>query len=107
VAGKHSKTARASLRAGTGTSGGLTTLGEFRYLIPLNHGKNVYVRNIVDGKTRNLRTDSEAFVEEVRGLAESGHGAKIKAELESFTAAYPGDGWEVTLKRLLEVGALA
>lgn len=107
MAGKQSKTARASVRAGTGMYGVPTTLGEVRYLIPLNHGKNVYVRNIVQGKTRNLRTDSEAFVEEVRGLAEAGHGAKIKAELESFTTAYPGDGWEVTLKRLLEVGALA
>ena len=107
MAGKHSKTARASLRAGTGSATALTTLGEFRYLIPLNHGKNAYVRNIINGKTHNLRTDSEAFVEEVRGLSEAGHGAKIKSELESFTAAYPGDGWEVTLKRLLEVGALA
>lgn len=107
MAGKHSKTARASLRVGTGSATALTTLGEFRYLIPLNHGKNAYVRNILNGKTRNLRTDSEAFVEEVRGLSEAGHGAKIKAELESFTAAYPADGWEVTIKRLLEVGALA
>ncbi|MGH8835908.1 MAG: hypothetical protein ACRDWG_13090 [Actinomycetes bacterium] len=107
MAGKHSKTARASLRAGTGSTAALTTLGEFRYLIPLNHGKNVYVRNILNGQTRNLRTDSEAFVEEVRGLSEAGHGAKIKTELESFSAVYPGDGWEVTLKRLLEVGALA
>jgi len=107
VAGKHSKTARASVRAGTGSATALTTLGEFKYLIPLNHGKNVYVRNIVNGNTRNLRTDSEAFVDEVRGLSDAGHGAKIKTELESFTATYPGDGWEVTLKRLLEVGALA
>lgn len=107
MAGKHSKTARASVRAGTGSGVALTTLGEFKYLIPLNHGKNVYVRNIVNGQTRNLRTDSEAFVEEVRGLSETGHGTKIKTELESFTAAYPADGWEVTLKRLLEVGALA
>ncbi|MCI0686184.1 MAG: hypothetical protein L0Y54_02940 [Sporichthyaceae bacterium] len=107
MAGKQSKTARASMRAGTASTAVPTTLGEVRYLIPLNHGKNVYVRNIVQGKTRNLRTDSEAFVEEIRGLAEAGHGAKIKAELETFTTTYPGDGWEVTLKRLIETGALA
>jgi len=107
VAGKQSKTARASMRASYGTTAVPTTLGEFKYLIPLNHGKNVYVRNIVQGKTRNLRTDSEAFVEEIRGLAEAGHGAKIKIELESFTTTYPGDGWEVTLKRLIETGVLA
>lgn len=107
MAGKQSKTARASVRAGSGSSAVPQTLGEVRYLIPLNHGKNVYVRNIVAGKTRNLRTDSEAFAEEIRGLAEAGHGAKIRAELEAFTTNYPGDGWEITLKRLLEVGALS
>jgi len=104
VAGKTSKTARASVRAGAGSGAVPQTLGEVRYLIPLNHGKNVYVRNIVEGKTRNLRTDSEAFVEEIRGMAGAGHATKIKAELESLVVAYPGDGWDTTLKRLVEAG---
>ena len=108
MSGKQSKTARASVRAASGSgAGSLQTLGDVKYVIPLNHGKNAYVRNIVAGRTLNLRTDSEAFVEEIRNLAEAGHGAKIKAELESFTVAYPGDSWDVTLKRLVEAGALA
>jgi hypothetical protein len=48
VAGKQSKTARASVRAASsGGAGALQTLGDIRYLIPLNHGRNAYVRNIV------------------------------------------------------------
>ena len=107
MAGRQSKTARASVRAASvGGSGALQTLGDIRYLIPLNHGKNAYVRNTVLGRTRNLRTDSEAFVDEVRSLAEAGHASKIKVELEALTVAHPGDGWDLTLKRLVEAGAL-
>ena len=107
MSGKQSKTARASVRAASsGGAGALQTLGDIRYLIPLNHGRNAYVRNIVAGRTLNLRTDSEEFVEEIRSLTEAGHGAKIRAELETLTVVHPGNNWDVTLKRLVEAGAL-
>jgi hypothetical protein len=105
VASNTSKTARASVRAGqAGQSGGLSVLGEFKYLIPLNNGKHAYVRNMISGKTTHLRTDSEAFIEEIRSLANAGHGAKIRAELNSLAAAHPSHGWDVCEKRLVEAG---
>jgi hypothetical protein len=108
VSGKQSKTSRASVRAGAGSGGGpVSVLGEVKYVIPLNHGRNAYVRNITTGRTPNLRTDSEAFVEEIRMLAAAGHGAKIRAELERLAAELPDDGWDVTLKRLVDAEALA
>jgi hypothetical protein len=104
VASNTSKTARASVRAGQNAGGALSVLGEFKYVIPLNRGKNAYVRNLTNGRTVHLRTDSEAFVEEIRVLAGAGHGAKIRAELAALAAAHPGDNWDETGKRLVEAG---
>jgi hypothetical protein len=106
VASNTSKTARASVRAGqAGAAGGaLSVLGEYKYLIPLNSGKHAYVRNLTNGKTNHMRTDSEAFVEEIRVLAAAGHGAKIRAELQALAAAKPSDGWDDTEKRLVDAG---
>ena len=107
MAGKSntSKTARASVRAGQSAGGGaMSVLGEFKYLIPLNGGKNAYVRNITTGKTARLRTDSEAFVEEIRTLAAAGHGTKIRAEFTALAAAHPDHGWDITEKRLVDAG---
>jgi len=99
-----SKTARASVRAAQGAGGALSVLGEFKYLIPLNNGKHVYVRNLTNGRTAHLKTDSEAFVEEIRTLAAAGHGAKVRAELVALAAAHPGHGWDTAEKRLVEAG---
>jgi hypothetical protein len=104
VASNTSKTARASVRAGQGAGGALSVLGEFKYLIPLNNGKHAYVRNLTNGKTNHLRTDSEAFVEEIRTLAGAGHAVKIRAEINALAAAFPSDGWDATEKRLVEAG---
>lgn len=105
MASNTSKTARASVRAGqAGQGGALSVLGEFKYLIPLNGGKHAYVRNLTNGKTAHLRTDSEAFVEEIRALAAAGHAAKIRAELNNLAAAHPDHGWDATEKRLAEAG---
>jgi hypothetical protein len=106
VASNTSKTARASVRAGqAGQGGALSVLGEFKYLIPLNGGKHAYVRNLTNGKTAHLRTDSDAFVEEIRVLAAAGHGTKIRAELGALAAANPDHGWDATEKRLVDAGA--
>jgi hypothetical protein len=106
VASNTSKTARASVRAGqAGAGSALSVLGEFKYLIPLNQGKHAYVRNLTNGKTVHLRTDSDAFVEEIKTLAGAGHGAKIRAELGLLATAYPEHGWDTTEKRLAEAGA--
>lgn len=103
----QSKTARASVRAGQAAGGGaLSVLGEYKYLIPLNGGKNVYVRNLLNGKTLRLRTNSDRLVDEIKALAEAGHGTKIRAELDGLAGAYPDDGWDVTTKRLVDAGAL-
>jgi hypothetical protein len=106
VATNTSKTARASVRAGqAGAAGGaLSVLGEFKYVIPLNHGKHAYVRNLTNGKTVHLRTDSEAFVEEIKTLANAGHAAKIRLELQALAAAHPADGWDATEERLAASG---
>jgi hypothetical protein len=105
VASNTSKTARASVRAGqAGQGGALSVLGEFKYVIPLNNGKHAYVRNLTNGKTNHLKTDSDAFVEEVRVLAGAGHGAKIRAELVALATAFPAHGWDKTEKRLVDAG---
>ena len=104
MASNTSKTARASVRAGQATGGALSVLGEYKYLIPLNHGKHAYVRNLLNGKTIHLRTDSDAFVEEIRKLATAGHGTKIRAELTALAGAHPADGWDATEKRLSDAG---
>lgn len=106
MASNTSKTARASVRAGQSSQGGaLSVLGEFKYLIPLNGGKHAYVRNLTNGRTAHLATDSEAFVEEIRSLTQAGHGAKIRAELTSLASDHPSHGWDTTEKRLVEAGA--
>ena len=107
MAANTSKTARASVKAGqkAGAAGGLNVLGEFKYLIPLNNGKHVYLRNLTDGRNLHLATGSDAFAEAVKALAEAGHGAKIKAEIEAFAADFPAEqGWDTTLKTLEEAG---
>jgi hypothetical protein len=106
VASNTSKTARASVRAGqAGAAGGAqTVLGEFKYLIPLNKGRHAYVRNLTNGKTLHLRTDSDAFVEEIRVLSGAGHAVKIRAELGTLAASYPDHGWDATEKRLADAG---
>ena len=104
MASNTSKTARASVRAGQSTGGALSVLGEYKYLIPLANGRFAYVRNLTNGKTAHLKTDSEAFVEEIRILAAAGHGAKIRAELTSLDETHPNDGWAATEKRLADAG---
>ena len=104
MASNTSKTARASVRAGQAAGGALSVLGEYKYVIPLNSGKHAYVRNLLNGKTVHLRTDSDAFVEEIRALAAAGHGIKIRAELTALADAHPADGWDATEKRLADAG---
>lgn len=105
MASSSSKTARASVRAGQGVAGGaLSVLGEYKYVIPLNQGRNAYVRNLTNGKTAHLKTDSDAFIEEIRTLAAAGHGPKIRAEFVALAAAHPDHGWDTTEKRLVEAG---
>ena len=105
MASNTSKTARASVRAGqAGASGALSVLGEFKYLIPLASGKFAYVRNLTNGKTTRLRTDSDAFADEIRVLAAAGHGSKIRAEFAALAESAPADGWDATEKRLVAAG---
>ncbi len=105
MASNTSKTARASVRAGqAGQGGALSVLGEFKYLIPLAEGRFAYVRNLTNGKTNHLRTDSDAFIEEIRVLAGAGHAAKIRVELQNLAAANPEHGWDATEKRLVDAG---
>ena len=104
MASNTSKSARASVRAGQATGGALSVLGEYKYVIPLADGRFAYVRNLTNGKTAHLKTDSEAFVEEIRILAAAGHGAKVRAELGALEAANPQHGWAATEKRLVDAG---
>ena len=104
MASNTSKTARASVRAGQATGGALSVLGEFKYMIPLNSGKHVYVRNLTNGKTLRLRTDSDAFAQEIRVLSAAGHGPKLRVEFAALAAIHPTHGWDATEKRLLDAG---
>ena len=104
MASNTSKTARASVRAGQGTGGALSVLGEYKYLIPLANGRFAYVRNLTNGRTNRLKTDSEAFVEEIRTLAAAGHGTKIRSELNALAESFPTHGWDATEKRLVDAG---
>lgn len=105
MASNQSKTARASVRAGqAGKDGALSVLGEFKYIIPLNHGKHAYVRNLTNGKTSHLSTTSDAFVEEIRVLAGAGHATKVRAELVALHTTHPTQGWDATEARLVEAG---
>jgi len=104
VASNTSKTARASVRAGQSTGGALSVLGEYKYIIPLAHGRFAYVRNLTNGRTNHLRTDSDAFVEEIRVLAAAGHAAKIRSEIAVLDETFPNDGWAATDKRLVDAG---
>ena len=104
MASNTSKTARASVRAGQATGGALSVLGEFKYIIPLNGGKHVYVRNLTNGKTNHLRTDSEAFAQEIRILTAAGHGIKLRAEFAALAISHPTHGWDATEKRLVDAG---
>ncbi len=105
MAGKTSKTARASVRAGqAGAAGAITVLGEFKYVIPLNNGKHAYVRNLTNGRTEHLPTDSARFIDEIRTMAAAGHGPRIRAELVALAQTHPGHGWEDTENRLVEAG---
>lgn len=105
MASNQSKTARASVRAGSaGAGGALSVLGEFKYLIPLNGGKHAYIRNITDGRTVHCATDSDEFATEVKVLADNGHGAKLRSELDALAEVHPDHGWDVTTKRLVDAG---
>ena len=104
MASNTSKTARASVRAGQSTGGALSVLGEYKYLIPLANGRFAYVRNLTNGKTNHLRTDSDAFVEEIRVLAAAGHAAKIRSEIAGLNETFPNDCWDATEKRLADAG---
>ena len=104
MASNTSKTARASVRAGQATGGALSVLGEFKYVIPLNSGKHAYVRNLTNGKTNHLRTDSEPSPRRSGCWPAAGHGAKIRAELAALAAAHPAHGWDATEKRLVDAG---
>ncbi len=104
MASNTSKTARASVRAGQSSGGALSVLGEYKYVIPLANGRFAYVRNLTNGRTNHLRTDSDAFVEEIRVLASAGHGAKIRSELSALSTSFPNDGWDATEKRLVDAG---
>ncbi|BEL09273.1 hypothetical protein Q0Z83_074640 [Actinoplanes sichuanensis] len=104
MASNTSKTARASVRAGQGSGGALSVLGEYKYVIPLADGRFAYVRNLTNGKTAHLKTDSDAFVEEIRVLTGAGHGAKIRAELVNLHEKHPDHGWAATEKRLVDAG---
>lgn len=104
---RQSKTARASMRAAGAGGAAVTFLGEIKFLIPLNGGRNAYVRNVVTGRMPNVQTDSDAFAGELRSLAEAGHGTRLRTEMQALADEFPGDGWDVRLKELEESGVLA
>lgn len=101
------KTASKNSRPSSSAPKHAQTLGDTRLIIPCNAGKNAYVRDVVSGKNPNLATASDAFVEALRVNAAAGHGDKLRGELERLTREYPAHGWQDTLARVEQAGALA
>ena len=106
MASNTSKTARASVRAGqAGQGGALSVLGEFKYLIPLNGGK---LRLRAEPDQRQDRAPPHRLRRLRRGdpacWPAPDTRTKIRAEISGLAAAFPGDGWDTTEKRLVEAG---
>lgn len=95
-----SKNSRVSRSGSTNTR---AQSGEARLIVPLNHGLHAYVS--VDHKTRHVATDSEAFLAALTDLG-SDKAEKVRNELEDLNKAHPNDGWDKTLTRAVEAGAL-
>ena len=75
-------------------------------LIPLAGGTQCYFREPLSGKLLHLRTSSDEFTEALRESCGMGLGERVRAELEGFHAAHPGDGWDKTITRLETAGVL-
>jgi hypothetical protein len=95
-----SKTASKNSRTSATSSKAAAIQGDVKLLIPCNAGRNAYVRNLKTQTNPNLATDSGAFVAAVRGLAETGHGPKVRAELSALATSFPQHGWAGVLARL-------
>lgn len=101
------KTASKNSRPSSSAPKHAQTLGDTRLIIPCNAGKNAYVRDVASGKNPNLATASEAFVEALRVNTAAGHGEKLRDELERLSREHPDHGWDATLARAEQAGALS
>lgn len=91
---KQSKTAKASVAAGTQKStSGVQKSADGPLLIPTGQGSYVYVSSIA-GPSVHVRVGSEKYVAEVGALVAAGH-VRVLKEVEVLAAQFPTAPWAI------------
>lgn len=94
---KTSKTARASVRAGSGSGKNAdSSWGENGIIIPCNRGLHAYVRTR-DARNLHMSTSTDEFITLTVEL-DKGSG-RVRRELVAFTERYPDHVWGDILTR--------
>jgi hypothetical protein len=84
----------------------LQAVGDLKSIIPLNSGRNAYVRDLKTSANPNLSTDSPEFVAAVAANTAAGYGSRVRAELIDLAERFPSHGWAATRMTLEAAGAL-
>lgn len=106
MAGKTSKTARASMRSGSSTpaqqqaatiAAALTSSSN--RLIPLNGGKGAYLSDPLTNKTRRFTVSHDEFITELVRLGRLGLTPRLESELFELATKHPAGDYEEALAR--------
>ncbi|MGH9022358.1 MAG: hypothetical protein ACRDV9_04545 [Acidimicrobiia bacterium] len=96
----QSKTARASMRTGSGNREAYNAAPDVTRIVPLGLGTHAYVLDPRDGRTLHLEVSSERFVEVLGALVEAGHGDLVRRELAALATRFPAGDWKDAVTRL-------
>lgn len=88
---KSSKTARASMRAGSRPGQGFLRSPFTSRFIPTGGGRFTYVM-LPDGKTAHVKVGSGEFVAALQAL-DAADDQRFRADIAAFDAQFPGCGW--------------
>ena len=95
----QSKTARASMRTGGGKAEFIAAADAPR-IVPLGGGTHAYILDPRDGKTRRFKVASDEFFGMLATLDESGHGDRMRRDLNELASRYPTSGWSQAVARI-------
>jgi hypothetical protein len=95
----QSKTARASLRTG-GAKAEFIAAADAPRIVPLGGGTHAYILDPRDGKTRRFKVSSDEFFGMLATLDESGHGDRMRRDLNELANRYPQSGWSQAVARI-------
>lgn len=98
--GVQSKTARASMRTGSGNREAYNAAPDVTRIVPLGSGTHAYVLDPRNGRTLHLEVSSARFVEVLGALVEAGHGELIRRELAALATRFPEGDWKDAITRL-------